>query len=88
MTFPRNVYNVARSLLDDIKTKQFQWYGHVQRKEEGRLPKEVMKWGPPGRRKRGRPKLTWEEGIRGLMGEKGLMEEDWNDRGNWREKMI
>jgi hypothetical protein len=32
--------------------------------EEGRLPKGVMKWRPPGRRKRGRPKLTWAEGIR------------------------
>jgi len=27
-------------------------------------------------------------GIRGLVGEKGLMEEDWNDRGNWRKKII
>jgi len=80
--------NVTRSLLDDIKTKQLQWYGHVQRMEEGRLPKEVMKWRPPGRRKRGRPKLTWAEGIRGLMGEKGLMDEDWNDRSNWRKKII
>jgi hypothetical protein len=52
--------------------------------EEGRLPKEVMKWHPQGRRKRGRPKLIWAEGIRGLMGEKGLMEEDWNDRSTWR----
>jgi hypothetical protein len=24
--------------------------------------------------------------MRGLMGEKGLMDEDWNDRGNWREE--
>ena len=64
--------NVTRSLLDEIKTKQLQWYGHIQRMEEGRLPKEVMKWRPKGRRKRGRPKLTWAEGIRGLMGEKGL----------------
>ena len=56
--------------------------------EEGRVPKEVMKWRPPGRKKRGRPKLTWAEGIRGLMGEKGLMEEDWNDRGNCRKKML
>ena len=56
--------------------------------EEGRLPNEVMKWSPPERRKRGRPKLTWAEGIRGLMGEKGLMEEDWNDRDNWRKKII
>jgi len=56
--------------------------------EEGRLPKEVMKWSPPGRRKRDRAKLTWAEGIRGLVGEKGLMQEDWNDIGNWRKRII
>jgi hypothetical protein len=28
------------------------------------------------------------EEIRGLMGEKGLMEKDWNDRGNWRKEII
>jgi len=53
---------------------------------EGRLPKEVMKWRPPRRRKRGRAKLTWAERIRGLMGEKGLMEEDWNDRSKLEEE--
>ena len=83
-----NKTNVARSVLDDIKTKQLERYGHVQRMEEGRLPTEVMKWRPPGRRKRGRPKLTWADGIRGLMVEKGLMEENWNDRSNWRKKII
>jgi hypothetical protein len=56
--------------------------------EEGMLPKEVMKWRPPGRRKRGCPMLTKAEGIRGLMGEKGLVEKDWNDRHNWRKKII
>jgi hypothetical protein len=61
--------NVTRSLLDDIRTKQLQCYGHVQSMEEERLPKEVMKWRPLGRRKRGRPKLTWAEGIKGLVGE-------------------
>jgi hypothetical protein len=79
---------VTRSLLDDIKTKQIQWYGHFQRMEEGRLPKEVMKCRPPGRRKRGRPKLSWAEGITGLMGDMGLMEEDWNDRSNRRKKIL
>jgi len=38
-------------------------------------------------RKRGRPKLTWAEGIRGMMGEKRLKEEDWADRNNWRRKI-
>jgi hypothetical protein len=55
-----------------VKTKQLQRYGHVQRMEEGRVPTEVMKWRTTGRRKRGRPKLTWAEGIRGLMGGKRL----------------
>ena len=87
-TIIKQKMNVVRSLLDDIKTRQLQWYGHVRRIEEGRIPKEVMKWSPPGRRKRGRPKLTWAEGIRGLMGEKGLMEENWNYRGNWWKKII
>jgi len=64
--------NVTRSLLDDIRTKQLKWYGHVQRMEEGRPPKNVEKWTPPGRRKRGRPKATWAEGIRGLLGGKGI----------------
>ena len=49
--------------------------------EDGRLP--IL-----GRRKRGRPELNWAEGIRGLMGEKGLIEEDWNGRGNWRKTKI
>jgi len=64
--------NLTRTLLDDIKTKQLKRYGLVQRMEEGRLPKKVMKWSPPGRRKRGRPKATWVEGFRGLMGGKGI----------------
>ena len=80
--------NITRSLLDDIKTKQLQCYRHFQIMEGGRLPKEFMNWRPPGRRKPGRPKLTWAEGIGGLMGEKGLREEDWNDRSNWRKKII
>jgi hypothetical protein len=72
---------------DDIKTKQLQWYGHVQRVEEGRLPKAVLEWRPSWRRKQGRPKLTWAEGVSGMMAEKVLQEEDWTDRNNWRRKI-
>jgi len=42
---------VTRYILEDIKTQQLKWYRYVQRMEEGRIPKEVMKWSPPGRRK-------------------------------------
>ena len=53
-----------------------------------KIAKRSMKWRPPGRRKRGGPKLTWAEGIKGLMGEKGSMFEDWNDKSNWRKKIM
>ena len=33
--------NATRSLLEDIKTKQLKWYGHVQRVEEGKLPNKL-----------------------------------------------
>jgi hypothetical protein len=36
-------------LFYDRLKQRLQWYGHVQRMEEGRLPKEVMKWRAPGR---------------------------------------
>ena len=80
--------DVTSFFLEDIKAKQLKWYGHFQRMEEGRLPKKVVKLNPPGRRKRGRPKLTWTEEIRGLMEEKGILEEDWNDRDKWKKKII
>ena len=53
----------------------------------GDYQKKYWNGDHPGRRKRGRPKLTWAEGIRGMMGEKGLKEEDWADRNNWRRKI-
>jgi len=39
------------------------------------------------REKKTRQTQTWAEGIRGMMGEKGLKEEDWADRNNWRRKI-
>ena len=43
--------NVTRSLLDEIKTKQLKWYGHVQRMEEGRLPKKSYVTEPTRKKK-------------------------------------
>jgi hypothetical protein len=54
----------------------------------GKTAKRSYEMPSNGEKKRDRPKLTWMEGIRGLMGEKGLMEEDWNDRSNWRKITI
>jgi len=68
--------------MDNIKRKQLIWYGHVQRMEENRLPKQIMI--PVGKRRRGRPKIIWEMGIRRVISEKNLAEEQWNNRREWQ----
>ena len=37
-----------------------------------------------GRRKRGRPKFRWKDSVSNDMREKGLREQDVQDRGRWR----
>ena len=49
--------------LDIIEKKRLQWYGHVKRMLEDRIPKLIMEWIPLERRKRGRPRKTWTEGV-------------------------
>jgi IS5 family transposase len=43
-------------IIDIIEKKRLQWYGHVKRMQEERLPKLIMEWIPGERRKRGRTK--------------------------------
>ena len=51
---------------------------------EDRFPRKVLEWVPPGRRRRGRPRITWIDGVLSCMREKGLEEGDWSDRERWR----
>ena len=37
---------------------------------------EVMEWTPPGRRKKGRPSITWREEIQTILRERVIEEED------------
>jgi len=60
----------------------------MSREWKREIAKRSYEMASKRKKKRGRPKLTWVEGIRGLMGEKGLMEGDWNDRSNWSKKII
>jgi hypothetical protein len=40
--------------------------------QEERLPKLIMEWIPGERRKRGRPRKTWMEGVRVAMKTKDI----------------
>ena len=55
---------------------------------EDRFPRKVLKWVPPVRRRRGRPRITWIDGVLSCMREKGLEEGDWSDRERWRRMTV
>ena len=55
--------NVTRSILEDIKTKQLQWYGHVQRREEVRLPNKYWNGDHQGEGNEADPNLPGRRGL-------------------------
>jgi len=71
---------VTHTITEHIRTKQLIWYDHVQRMAEERIPKQILKWNPQGREKRGR---------QGKVGERASMEtlepEVWRTIDEWTE---
>ena len=80
--------NINNSVLDYIRYKQLNWYGHVQRMDQGRLPRRIIEWCPPGRRKKGRPQNSWMQEVTTGMREKGIDDLEWVDREGWRKKLF
>ena len=70
-------------IIDIIERKRLQWYGHVKRMQEERLPKLIMVWIPEERRKRGRPRKTWMEGVQAAMKTRHLEKDQWLNRKEW-----
>jgi hypothetical protein len=58
------------------------WVGHVERMEDSRMPKRVMREKIYTRRKRGRPKIRWLDDLR-EMGIEGWRRKA-QDRDQWR----
>jgi hypothetical protein len=52
----------------------------MQRIHEKRLPRKILEWCPPGRRRKGRLRNSWMHGMR----EKGINNMEWIDREEWR----
>jgi len=71
-------------ILDIIEQKRLQWYGHVKRTPEERIPKLIMDWIPRERKKRGRPRKTWMEGVQAAMTTRNLEPDQLRNREKWR----
>jgi len=83
----RGKMDAQDAILDDITQKQLIWYGHVERMDPTRLSKIMIHWKPEGRKKRGRPRRTWKDGIYTATNERDLRMGEWNNRRQWNMKI-
>jgi hypothetical protein len=70
-------------IIHSIERKRLQWYGHVKRMQEERLPKLIVEWIPGERRKRGHTRKTWMEGVQAAMTIRNLEPDKWRNREEW-----
>ena len=78
---------VICSSPERLVRSRLQWVGHVERMADDRLPKRAAELCEHGSRRRGRPRLRWEDCVKGVVRKAGE-EEDWKkktrDRGGWK----
>ncbi|KAK0151875.1 putative uncharacterized transposon-derived protein F52C9.6 [Merluccius polli] len=73
-------------LLLRVERSQMRWLGHLVRMPPGRLPGEVFRACPTGRRPRGRPRTRWRDYVSRLAWERlGIPQEEVDEVAGERE---
>lgn len=72
-------------IVAEVRGRRMRWAGHVLRKEDDSLVKNVLLNNPEGRRPPGRPKLRWRDQVRKDLRRLGRREEEAMDREIWRQ---
>ena len=72
---------------DMIIQSCLRWYTHVMRGDINSQIREVSKVEITGKRKKGRPRKSWEECIKKDVKRYGLRREDAYDRKKWQERI-
>jgi len=77
-------------IMVELANRRWSWIGHVPRKPPNNITKEALYWTPDGRRRRGRPRLTWRTSVEAEI--KGRLGLTWSeasriaqDRERWRD---
>ena len=75
-------------LSQEIRKRRWLWIGHIHRMGRDTIPRVALRWSPPGKRTRGRPKETWRRSV-----EREIKDQGWNwgqitlwaqDRQHWQ----
>ena len=82
----------CNSAVLEIKRRRLRWLGLVLRMPQDSIPKVALRWTPPGKRKRGRPKMIWKQSVIAELKEMGLSwgeaQASAKDRTLWRSIVV
>ena len=67
-----------------MREGRLRWYGHVMRRDQEYVGRNMMEMELPGKRRRGRPKRRFLDVVKEDMKEVGVKEMDIEDRKMWR----
>ena len=70
-----------------VKESRLRWFGHLRRRENNHPTRRIMNLEPPGRRRRGRPYLRWQDCVNRDMREIGARIDDCLERNRWRDML-
>ena len=76
---------VLMKIDDMIIQNRLRWYGHVIYGDINSQIQEVMEVEITGKRKKGRPRKSWEECLKKNLERYGWRKEDAYDRNKWQE---
>ena len=68
-----------------VAQKRLSWYGHVMRREDTNVAKQVTTMKVGGKRPRGRPRLRWMDRVRGDLRQHQLDPKLAQNRVAWRK---
>ena len=66
----RNTLN-QEPAIKRIETNVLRWFGHINRMDESRKPKQVWEARGEGSRGRGRPRIEWNNYVEKIVNKKG-----------------
>ena len=75
------------SIINKLRKGRLRWFGHVRRKDQNAPLRRAESISVDGIRRRGRPKMRWEERLANDLKELGLSEDMTSDRTTWRSRI-